>query len=1147
MKKSIYVLSLVALAFAACSDDMGSQGIQSGEGYKINLQGQIEQEATSRVNDEGFCDGDQFAAYIVDYTGNTPGVLQTRGNRADALRYTYDESATHWNPDHEVYFRDALTKIDVYAIYPYAVPADINAYAFQVQKDQSTAATETALCGYEASDFLWAKKEAQAPTESQIMLSFAHKLSNVSVTLLKGETFTTDEWVALDKSVLVKSVTRSVTIDLTTGELTQTGAAEATGILPYKNGDEFRAIVVPQVVDADKTLFSITLNGTPYTYSKSEAMQYLSGKTHSFSITVDKKGDAGTYTLTLASEAILPWQIDAISHDATLKEYIVVNSTAGGLQAAIEALGKDYTTLKNLKLTGEIDKRDFDFMKSSMTNLQYLNMKEVVIKRYQDSYSNFDEDEIPSQALEGKTSLLRLVLPDKLKKINSEAFKDCSHVTGSLIIPEGVTEIGDWAFREWTAARGSLNLPATLKSIGLYAFYNGGFINELQLPNGLESIGKGAFNGCNSFTGNLVLPESVKGLGEWCFWHCTGFRGSLTIPQKITKIPDNAFYSCNFDGNLNLHDGIKEIGVSAFGYCKFKGELQLPNQLTAIGAGAFHQNRFSGRLIIPSSVATLGNNAFQGCSRLSGTLEIPETVLSLGDAAFDGCNQIEKVILPNNMELIPSNLFNGCFQIGSIVCKASMPPTVLSGAFDGVAKDNFTVEVPEASLNLYKTAQGWSSFKRIAAHHELVCRPSLASALNKTHTETLVLNAEGEWEVESMPEWCTLSATSGNMKTELILTIAALTKGGGNRNGEIVFKLKDKDYRHSCQVTQYDYAAHDEDEVVTLQSKTKGAGVNIFIVGDGYSGKDIVSGKYLNDMNQEMEYFFGLPPYSTYRDYFNVYTAIPLSQESGVGTVNTIVYNKFGTTYTGGVGLQADNDALFDYATQVPTVTEENLNQTLVIVIPNSTDYGGITHMYSDGSAIAFCPMSTDDYPYDARGLIQHEAGGHGFGKLGDEYIYVNAFIQSCGCPNGGHVEGITSAKANGWFANLSLTGRMHEVEWSHLIFDPDYNDIVDVFEGGYMHTRGVFRSEQNSCMNNNIPYYSTISREAIVKRILSIAGEEYTYAKFKQNDSREPGATSRNIDPAITQGFRNYGHHEPVFYKGSPKHARKVTHHHVH
>lgn len=183
-------------------------------------------------------------------------------------------------------------------------------------------------------------------------------------------------------------------------------------------------------------------------------------------------------------------------------------------------------------------------------------------------------------------------------------------------------------------------------------------------------------------------------------------------------------------------------------------------------------------------------------------------------------------------------------------------------------------------------------------------------------------------------------------------------------------------------MSQYNYE-YGEDQYITLQKATKGnrGGINIVLLGDGYDAKDISEGNYLKDMKQEMEYFFAIEPYKTYRAYFNVYTAFPVSTETGVGTVNTIRYNRFNTTFTGGVGLRADYDELFSYALNAPTVNKCNLNQTLIIVVPNSTDYGGICQMWDDGSAIAFCPKSTYGYPLDTRGVVQHEAGGHGFGK----------------------------------------------------------------------------------------------------------------------------------------------------------------------
>ena len=56
------------------------------------------------------------------------------------------------------------------------------------------------------------------------------------------------------------------------------------------------------------------------------------------------------------------------------------------------------------------------------------------------------------------------------------------------------------------------------------------------------------------------------------------------------------------------------------------------------------------------------------------------------------------------------------------------------------------------------------------------------------------------------------------------------------------------------------------------------------------------------------------------------------------------------------------------------------------------------------------------------------------------------------------------------------------------------------------MHGQGIYRSEVNSCMNNNVPYYSTISRQAIVERIKQYAGEQFDFEDFVSHDSREMG-----------------------------------------
>lgn len=998
----------------------------------------------------------------------------------------------------------------------------------------------------------------------------AHRMSNARVTLIQGSGFAEGEWANLEKIVLTANVARKASINLSTGDIKTAGAVENTMTIPSRTNDEWRTIVVPQTVAAGTTLFSITIGGVPYKFTKNEAFTYVSGKMMNFGIKVDKQTGSGAYKLTLVSESITPWENDLVSHDATAKEYIVINSTPGGLKNAITAANKDYTQVRNLKITGQINAKDFYFMRDSMLRLSALNLKEVRIKGWGKNEENEEnmDDQIPNsafyfiQTVGGSNSLNRIVLPDTLKSIGSNAFYGCKYLSGSLIIPEGVTEIKRGAFNGCIGLNGILSLPSTLKKLGNRGeddmgdegtdYYGGVFQNcrnltgNLILPDNLELIRGYCFSGCSGLYGELRLPAKLKRMGNCAFSSCSGFTGSLSIPQGITALPSEAFHNCGFNGTLTLHNGITNIANDAFANCHFKGELHLPKSLKVISENAFCNNDFSGTLTLPSTLTHIGSNAFAYNWRLMGILDIPQEVESIGENAFSNCKMLEGIIFPESMETIRQGAFNECYGINSIICKGTMPAHIESGAFDGVAKDNFTLEVPESAISQYQAAPGWKDFKRIAAHHELVCRPSVACALSTEHKQKLVINAEGEWEVASKPNWCEVSPASGNKKTEVTLTIKGMAKNADSRDGKVVFRLKDKDYTHECSVTQYGYE-YGEDEWITLQKATKGnnGGINIVLLGDGFNAKDIASGKYLNDIKQEVEYFFGIEPYKTYRDYFNVYTAIPLSTESGVGTVNTIRYNRFNTTFTGGVGLKADYDEVFDYALGAPTVNKGNLNQTLIIMVPNSTDYGGICQMWEDGSAIAFCPQSTYGYPLDTRGVIQHEAGGHGFGKLGDEYIYHNAFIDFCGCSCCGHVLEFNAAKSLGWYDNLELTGKMHSVGWSHLIFDDRYSDIVDIYEGGYMHNRGVFRSEPNSCMNNDIPYYSTISRESIVKRIKAYAGETYSFEDFVKNDKRDAGIVeSRAFGGNGDQRTSGTYQHAPVFHKGSPLKMAKVRKH---
>lgn len=591
-------------------------------------------------------------------------------------------------------------------------------------------------------------------------------------------------------------------------------------------------------------------------------------------------------------------------------------------------------------------------------------------------------------------------------------------------------------------------------------------------------------------------------------------------------------YKKRFNGTLELNN-VQVLDPSAFFGCLFTGELVIPEGITEIPSGCFRFTNLS-NVIFPSTLKVIGEEAFQYGERLNGSLSFPDALVSIGRSAFEYCSQINSVNFPSKLQMIDLNAFNSCYNLSSIICNAVEPPSVIQGAFDGVAKDNFTVEVPAQSVIRYKTESGWSDFRRIAAHYDFSVSRDRVRTLNAAESRTLTLRAPANfnWSIESKPDWVTVTPASGTGKVDITVSVNEMArttdqfevnegtftsptyKKYAGRSGEIVFKLDEKDYRCTLDVEQYD-ADYSDGEVMTLNTATKGPGIDIVFIGDGYDAKDIAKGTFKQNTEDGFKHFFGIEPYSTYKDYFNVYAVVSKSDDSGIGTVNTVIDTKFGSYFTQNRIKAPAADKCFQWAKRADASMD--LSKSLVIMLMNTSTYEGVTMMYGDGSAIACCPVSTDAYPYDFRGIIQHEAGGHGFGKLGDEYIYHNAFIQTCNCIDGcehpqGDDDTMTSYgiyKSKGWYKNLSMTADAKQVPWAHLIYHKNYSDKVDMYEGGYMHTRGVYRSEATSCMNNNIPYYSAISRQAIVERIKAYAGEEFNFDDFVAKDSFEVGTKS--------------------------------------
>jgi hypothetical protein len=322
-----------------------------------------------------------------------------------------------------------------------------------------------------------------------------------------------------------------------------------------------------------------------------------------------------------------------------------------------------------------------------------------------------------------------------------------------------------------------------------------------------------------------------------------------------------------------------------------------------------------------------------------------------------------------------------------------------------------------------------------------------------------------------------------------------------------VFRLKEKDYTIYSTVHQYNSAEYREDKSFILQQASAGAPkeIPIFIVGEGYTADEIVSGQYLNDMREQMEHLFSCEPYKTYRNYFTVSTAIACSPEHGLDGR---------TRFDSGIdfynwAFYTDERRVWEYAeNHAQGINGDSHNHTLVMMLMNTNQLPNSVKLDYDGYALAMFGKSTDTYPFDQCGMVLRDVGGRAFGHLATETVNHFTFLKACTCPGCRGWEEYVRGKSLGWYENIALSSKMNEVPWSHLIFHPTYAAQVDMYEGGYNHARGAYRSENMSVMGNvPIRYFNTISRQSIVKRIMDYSGETFTLDKFFAQDKMEiPG-----------------------------------------
>ena len=348
-------------------------------------------------------------------------------------------------------------------------------------------------------------------------------------------------------------------------------------------------------------------------------------------------------------------------------QFMTINLSAPGTLGN-EALSHVNTLpeMHYLRLTGKMNASDWNDI-SKMTGLYAIDM------------TNADIETIPASAFT-KTAISFIDFPTKLKTIGDNAFDNRS-LTGPLVLPEGLDSIGKEAFQQNYITE--VTIPESVRGIGQAAFYDNQYLLSATLNNNMETIARSLFNYCR----NLAVVhggKNVKNIAYRAFYGCDSLRSIKdVVPVTIDR---EAFSNCRKLENFNF-SRIKSIGYESFYLCYSLKEADL------------------------TTLTSIESRSFCACTSLK-KVTFGNDITTIKSSAFHVCDSLEEVILGSSINSLESNCFySDKNALKRVYITAPAPPAVGSAPF--YSPTSVTLYVPDYAMVSYKLDNYWSKFTKV--------------------------------------------------------------------------------------------------------------------------------------------------------------------------------------------------------------------------------------------------------------------------------------------------------------------------------------------------------------------------------------------------------------------------------------------------
>ena len=209
------------------------------------------------------------------------------------------------------------------------------------------------------------------------------------------------------------------------------------------------------------------------------------------------------------------------------------------------------------------------------------------------------------------TSLKKVNIPSSITEIPARSFTECTSLE-SIEIPDSVTTIGGLAFSGCESLK-NVVLPDTLREVGcgpLSSFVGTPWREKLfkDNPNGMIYIGTLAYEYNGDCPAKVAIKDGTKAINKWCFRWRTALE-EITIPNSVESIGDQSFVRCKNLKSVTIPNSVKSIGSGAFDECTSLESVTIQNGVENIGNKAFYGCEKLKSVTVPKSVTKIEDYA----------------------------------------------------------------------------------------------------------------------------------------------------------------------------------------------------------------------------------------------------------------------------------------------------------------------------------------------------------------------------------------------------------------------------------------------------------------------------------------------------------------------------------------------------------